>query len=152
MRLASLTRPELIFPDLPGTDGPTVLQSLATRVAEESGLGDAQEVYRRILEREQLASTGIGDGVAIPHCKLAQVQEPILAVGITREAIDFGAIDGQPVHIFLLILSPEDAPAAHLQALSAVSRWVKETGPAALLAGGDRQGIYAILEDAAAPP
>ncbi|MCB1037128.1 MAG: PTS sugar transporter subunit IIA [Acidobacteria bacterium] len=151
MRLLSLTRPELIFLDLPGSDSPTVLQSLATRVAEIEGLGDAQEIYRRILEREQLASTGIGAGVAIPHCKLAQLREPILTIGITREPIDFAAIDGAPVQLFLLILSPEEPPAAHLKALSTVSRWIKEASPApALLAASDVQDILSILEAAAA--
>ena len=146
MELETLTRPDLIFPDLPGTDGPTVLQALARKVSEARDLGDSEEIYRRLLERERLASTGIGAGVAIPHCKLPKVEEPVLALGITREPIDFSAIDGEPVRLFLLILSPEDSPAAHLQALSAVSRWVKEKEPMeALLASPDVQGITTIL-------
>lgn len=153
MDLRRLTRPELIFPDLPGSDAPTVLQSLATRFSEATGLGDAREIYRRISEREKLASTGIGDGVAIPHCKLPPVKDPILAIGITREAIDFAAIDGEPVRLFFLILSPEDAPAAHLKALSEVSRWIKETDLApALLANSSAEEILVLLGDAAKQP
>ncbi len=149
MELATLTRSDLIFLEVPGTDGPTVLQALARNVAQAQGLGDGQEIYRRLLEREQLASTGIGAGVAIPHCKLPKLEKPLLALGITTEPIDFSAVDSQPVRLFLLILSPENAPAMHLQALSAVSRWIKEAEPAeALLASPDIEGISTILATA----
>ena len=76
-------------------------------------------------EREELGSTGIGSGVAIPHCKVERLEEVIVAIGILDEAIEFGASDGLPVRLLFLVLSPESSPAAHLKSLAAISRWVQ---------------------------
>ena len=82
-----LTRPELIFSDLPATDRRGVLRELAERVAATGLVRDAGALFRALLEREQLGSTGIGHGVAIPHCKLKGLEQGILAVGIALSLI-----------------------------------------------------------------
>src|SRR5260370_19045858 len=92
-----LTRPELIFSDLPATDSREVLRELAERVAATGLARDAGALYRALLEREQLGSTGIGRGVAIPHCKLKGLEQGILAVGIARPPDEVCAADGDPV-------------------------------------------------------
>lgn len=156
MDLASLTRPELIYPRLPGTDTPTVLRALADRLAAElptlEGFGtprlhaDADEIYRKLLEREELGSTGIGTGVAIPHCKLEGLDRPVLSVGLLKRGIDFGATDGEAVRVFLVLLSPASAPAQHLQALAAVSKWVKTDGHVAQLRDrSDPDAVHELL-------
>lgn len=148
MRLDSLTEPELIFPDLVATDRDAVLRTLASRVAAHEGIGDVDGLYDRLLEREQLGSTGVGAGVAIPHCKLKGLSEVVMAVGISRKGIDYGAIDTEPVRLFFLVISPTDAPAAHLQVLAAISRWLKKDSHVSrLLALHDRQKIYDLLEE-----
>ena len=125
MRLSSLTRPDLIFVDLPGADGPTVLRAFADRVVERGVVADADTLYRRLLEREKLGTTALGHGVAVPHCKIDDLGEVVVAVGIFRRGIDFEAADGAPVKLLFLVISPNSAPAAHLQSLSAISRWVQ---------------------------
>lgn len=125
MSLASLIGPELIFPDLGGSDRPTVLRNLAERVAEAGRVDDADRLYHKLWEREQLGSTGIGSGVAVPHCKMKGIDRPVMAVGVAPKAIDFGAVDDKPVAVFFLLVSPEDAPAEHLRALSEISRWAR---------------------------
>ncbi|MDY7093116.1 MAG: PTS sugar transporter subunit IIA [Acidobacteriota bacterium] len=125
MHLQNLTRPELIFSELPGTDGPTVLRALAERVAAIAPQLEADNLYHRLLEREALSSTGIGDGVAIPHCKLQRLDNVLMAVGLSSEPVEFGAIDNKPVRLFFLVASPEKQPAEHLKALSSLSRWLK---------------------------
>jgi nitrogen PTS system EIIA component len=125
MRLGSLTRPELIFPELAPSDRSRILRTLADSVAERGMVGNADELYQKLLEREQLGSTGIGSGVAIPHCKLKGLDHGVVAVGLVREGIDFGAVDGRPVRLFFLVVSPVNAPAEHLQVLAAISRWIK---------------------------
>jgi nitrogen PTS system EIIA component len=156
MDLASLTRPELIYPRLSGTDTPTVLRALADRLAAElpnlEGFvvprlhADADEIYRKLLEREELGSTGIGAGVAIPHCKLDGLDRPVLSVGLLKRGIDFGATDGEAVRVFLVLLSPASAPAQHLQALAAVSKWVKTDGHVAKLQGrSDPDAVHELL-------
>lgn len=150
MTLGSLTRPELIFPDLPVADRPEVLRALAERVAALGLVPGGEELFRKLWEREQLGSTGIGLGVAIPHCKLDGLKQGIVAVGLVPEGIDFGAVDGQPVRIFFLVISPGGAPAEHLQILAAISRWVKTGRNASrLLALHDPGPVYDLLRSEA---
>lgn len=125
MSLDELTRVDLIFPEVPGLDSHTVLRALADRIAAKGLVDDPDTLYRGLCEREELGSTGVGSGVAIPHCKMEDLDEVVLAVGITRRAIDFGAVDGKPVRLFFVVVSPADRPASHLQTLAAISRWVK---------------------------
>jgi PTS system nitrogen regulatory IIA component len=143
-----LTRPELIFSDLPATDRRGVLRELAERVAATGLVRDAGALFRALLEREQLGSTGIGHGVAIPHCKLEGLEQGILAVGIARPPVEFGAADGDPVALFFLVLSPDDSPAEHLQTLARISRWVRADSHVETLLGlEDRGAIYDFLKE-----
>ncbi len=148
MRLADLTRPELIFPHLAGADRETVLRRLA-QLAVERGLDqDPKVLFQKLWEREQLASTGIGSGVAIPHCKIKRCDKVLLAVGRLSSGVDFDAIDDQPVKLFFLVVSPEKSPAAHLQCLAGISKWVKGEGHVnRLLALDDPQEIFQLLSE-----
>lgn len=147
MRLDTLTEPELIFPEIDASDREEVLRVLSDRLEERRVIRSADELYARLLEREQLGSTGVGAGVAIPHCKLKDLSQVVLAIGITDRGVDFGAIDTRPVRLFFLVVSPTDAPAVHLQVLAAISRWLKEDSHASrVLELRDRQAIYQLLE------
>jgi nitrogen PTS system EIIA component len=148
VRLGSLTRPELIFPDLPATDRAGVLHALAERVAGRGAVPNAVDLYQKLLEREQLGSTGIGSGIAIPHCKLPRLKTGVAAIGLVPQGVDFGAVDGKPVKVFFLIVSPSESPAEHLQALAAISRWVKGDRHAErLLELHDPEAVYALLQE-----
>lgn len=125
MRLASLTRPELIFPDLPARDRDAVLRELARRIAKAGAVRDPEDLFQKLWEREQLGSTGIGSGIAIPHCKLPGLSQGIVAIGMAPGGVDFGAADGQPVRLLFLVLSPSASPAEHLQVLATISRWIR---------------------------
>lgn len=131
MRLASLTRPELIFPDLPSKDRDTVLRELAGRIAGLGLVRDPEDLFQKLWEREQLGSTGIGAGIAIPHCKLpglSNLSHGVVAIGMVPGGVDFGAADGQPVRLVFLVLSPSASPGEHLQVLATISRWIKNHG------------------------
>ena len=147
MQPASLAEPSLIFPHLPGRDVITVLRSFADRLtAAEPALGDAEGLFQALWEREQLGSTGLGGGVAVPHCKMPDLERVLLAIGHTRDAVDFGAIDGNPVQLFFVVVSPSSEPAAHLQCLAAISKWVQHSdGVEPLLEIGDPQALYDAL-------
>lgn len=152
MDLASLARPELVFPALPGTDRATVIQALAERLAAQGLVASAEELYQKVWEREQLGTTGIGAGVAIPHCKMKGLPRALLAIGVTSRGIDFAAVDAQPVRLLFLVVSPSESPAEHLQVLAAISRWVKaDRHVERLLAvANDRQGIFTLLQEPSA--
>jgi mannitol/fructose-specific phosphotransferase system IIA component (Ntr-type) len=146
--LGALTRPDLIFPDLPATDAQGVLRALAGRVAAQGLVKNGEELFQRLWEREQLGSTGIGQGVAIPHCKLKGLARGVVAVGLVPEGVGFGAVDGQPVKVFFLVVSPAEVPAEHLQILAAISRWIRADRHAArLLALRDPAAVYDLLRD-----
>jgi PTS system nitrogen regulatory IIA component len=152
--LGSLTRPELILSDLTAADSApadTVLRAFADRLAEAGAIGDtkdAGELFRRLREREQLSSTGIGSGIAIPHCKMPGLKQAVLAVGLAPQGVDFGAADGQPVRLFFVVVSPETSPAEHLRVLASISRWVKAGHHAdRILEMRDPQAVYRFLEE-----
>lgn len=120
-----MTEPELIFPNLVGTDRPGILRVLAEGMARNGVISDADSMYRRLVEREELGSTAIGGGVAIPHCKMDNLEDVVVAVGLSRDGVEFESEDGSPVRLFFLVVSPSDKPAAHLRSLAAISKWVK---------------------------
>jgi PTS system nitrogen regulatory IIA component len=117
-----------VFHALPGSTRDEVLEDLSFRLAQE-GRARPGELVARLLERERLGCTGLGGGVAIPHCKLRDLDEVIVAVASTAQPIDFGAADGIPTLIFL-VASPADAAAPHLQALARISRLLRTPGVA----------------------
>ena len=146
MRLASLTRPELIFPDLPARDKASVLREIAGRIAKLGLVRDADDLFHKLWEREQLGSTGIGSGVAIPHCKLPGLSHGIVGVGMVPGGVDFGAADGQPVRLLFLVLSPSASPGEHLQVLATISRWVKSATADRILELREPAAVIQLLE------
>jgi fructose-specific phosphotransferase system IIA component len=136
-----LIRPDLIFPDLHATDRAQVLRALAGRVAERGLAPDADSLFEKLWEREQLGTTAVGGGIAIPHCKADSLKAGVVALGRVEEGVDFGASDGKPVRLFFLVISPSQSPAEHLQILAAISRWIR---------GGDHVQTLLELPDAQA--
>lgn len=120
----------LVFPGLAST---TVEAALAEMAAGLEGAGvvpDAEDLARRLVEREAMGSTGLGGGLAIPHCKVRDLADVVVSIGISRAGIDFHSVDGQPVTVVFLVLSPAESPALHLQALARISRLIRMTGVA----------------------
>lgn len=148
MRLESLTRPELIFPNLHGEDRGKILHAIAEQIATRGVIKDPEELFRLLQEREDLGSTGIGGGVAIPHCKINGLDHVTLAVGLCNPPVDFNAVDKEPVSVIFLVLSPVDSPAEHLQSLAAISRWVKSGDHIQRIRHLEQaDDIYALLKD-----
>lgn len=147
--LEALTSSELIFPDLSGTDAPSILRGLAQRLERRGIIPDANDLFERLWEREQLGSTGIGRGVAIPHCKLNGLERVLVAIGIAGHGVDFGAVDQQPVKLFFLVISPSRAPAEHLQSLASISKWVKADRHVERLLGLETPDeIFSLIQEA----
>lgn len=133
--------PRLVFRAVPGHTREEVLEELSRRVAAQGAVPDAAELATRLLDREKLGCTGLGDGIAIPHCKLAGIDRPAVAVASTERPVDFGASDGKPITLIFLVVSPTNGAAAHLQALARVSRMLRVPGVAQRLrdAGGTEE-------------
>ena len=125
MKLTDLMDEKMILPELAGRTKTEVLQEFADLLAGEGKVRNGREFLEVILAREALGSTGIGDGIAIPHGKLKDLQELVLAFGLSRQGVEFDAMDGKPVHLFFVLVAPEDSPGDHLKALARISRLVK---------------------------
>lgn len=125
MQLSELISPDLIFPNVPGSDRPTALRAMAERLSKMPEIGSCDNLYRRLWEREELGTTAIGREVAVPHCKLEGLGQVTVALGISENGVDFGSEDGLPVRLMFVVVSPEESPAEHLQSLAAISKWVK---------------------------
>jgi PTS system nitrogen regulatory IIA component len=125
MDLTDLIGREDIFVSFKASCKKQVLQDLAGIASEKTGISE-QEIFQTLLEREKLGSTGVGNGIAIPHGKLSKLESIKGVVAFLEQPIDFDAMDDQPVDIVFLLLAPDMAGADHLKALSRVARVLRE--------------------------
>ena len=149
MEIEDLITPESVIARLRATSKKHVLQELAKRAAETTGLPE-RAIFDVLLERERLGTTGVGDGIAIPHGKLAELNRLHGLFARLDTAVDFDAVDDQPVDLIFLLLAPEGAGADHLKALARVSRLLRDKSVCEKLRGADQtDAIYALLTDTA---
>ncbi|PLX95594.1 MAG: PTS fructose transporter subunit IIA [Desulfuromonas sp.] len=126
MKIADLLNPAAIAADLEATDKEAALVELTdVMVSASGGELNRDDVLQVLQERERLGSTGIGEGVAIPHGKLGQIKELMVAFGRKQEGIDFDSMDGKPAHLFFLLVAPEESVGVHLKTLARISKLLK---------------------------
>jgi PTS system nitrogen regulatory IIA component len=121
VKIQDFLQPQAVLADLTGRTAAEVLAELCRPVAQAHGL-DAARLVQVLLEREKLGSTGVGDGVAIPHGKLPGLPALVATFGRSRQGVEFRAADGKPARLFFALFAPENSAGAHLKALSRVSR------------------------------
>jgi PTS system nitrogen regulatory IIA component len=145
MALTDLLSPDAIFPALRVNGKKQALQEMSERAGQVSGL-PAREIFDALLQRERLGSTGVGDGIAIPHGKLAKCTRIFGIFARLERAIDFEALDGLPVDLIFLLIAPESAGADHLKALAGIARVLRDPVMAAQLrATRDASALYSLL-------
>jgi PTS system nitrogen regulatory IIA component len=127
MKIIEMLRPEYIIEALKSDKKRDVLLELSAPFLNNFPKLDAEVTISVLMEREKLGSTGIGDGIAIPHGKLAGLDSLIICFGRSAAGIDFNAMDGNPVHLFFLLLAPENSAGQHLKALAKISRMLKDS-------------------------
>ena len=149
MALTDLLSPDAILSALRVNGKKQALQEMSERAAQVSGLS-AREIFDALLQRERLGSTGVGDGIAIPHGKLANCKHIFGIFARLERPIDFEALDGLPVDLIFLLIAPESAGADHLKALARIARLLRDQDVAKKLrASRDAPAIYSVL---ALPP
>jgi mannitol/fructose-specific phosphotransferase system IIA component (Ntr-type) len=128
MRMSDFVVREAIQPEVTASTKEGVIRELveSLRNAGQFKTTDTEDVVRAVLKREQIASTGIGRGVAIPHAKHTGVERLVGTVGLSGGGVKFESLDGEPVHIFVLLVSPQDRPGDHLRALENISRRLRD--------------------------
>lgn len=148
MRIAEFLREDLVFADLASTDKAGVLGELCAGLAHAFPALPAAKLTETLLEREKLGSTGIGEGVAIPHGKLPGIPGLIAAFARSRKGVDFASIDGKPTSLFFVLFAPENSAGVHLKALARISRLFKQpTFRQGILAADGAAGIFRIISD-----
>jgi PTS system nitrogen regulatory IIA component len=148
MRIAEFLREDLVFPDLAATDKGGVLGELCAGLARAYPTLSPQKLTETLLEREKLGSTGIGEGVAIPHGKLAGLPGLLAAFARKKAGVDFAAIDGKPTYLFFVLFAPDNSAGLHLKALARISRLFKQPQfRQAILAADDAAGIFRLIAE-----
>jgi PTS system nitrogen regulatory IIA component len=126
MRIVDFIREDLILPELRSKQKLDVLSELAKHLSVHHQGVNADDLVKVLVERERLASTAIGEGVAIPHGKLDAVGKLVACVGRARDGVDFDSMDGRPTHLFFVLVAPENSTGVHLKALARISRLFKD--------------------------
>jgi nitrogen PTS system EIIA component len=126
VKLADILRESCVIADIKGVTKREILFEMAETLKKAKLIDDVDSVVDIIMERESLGSTGIGDGVAIPHGKMKKLNTILCVAGRSKDGVNFDAVDRQPVHIFFLVLAPEDSASLHLKVLSRISKVLRD--------------------------
>ncbi|APG26063.1 MAG: PTS sugar transporter subunit IIA [Syntrophotalea acetylenica] len=146
MKIVDLLNPAAIVADLSAVDKDAVLEELAKAVVQVEKSLDHGDVVRVLQERERLGSTGIGDGVAIPHGKLRTIDQLVLSFGRSGKGVEFDSLDGKPAQLFFLLLAPEESVGMHLKTLARISKLLKSSAVRQRLLSADSEAeLYRII-------
>lgn len=126
MKLHHYLRPDLVIPELQTTGVENVLRVVVDRLAESGLVQDHESVLEALLERESSQSTGIGNGVAIPHAVCAELDSPVIAIALSHAGVEFNALDENPVKTFFLLLSPPAQSGTHIKLLARIARLMRQ--------------------------
>lgn len=128
MKFADFISPDAIKADLQADDKEGVIREMVKGLLDVGRISadEYESIIKAILNREELGSTGIGRGVAVPHTKHPSVDKLVGTVAVSNEGVDFDALDGEKVHLFFLLVSPQDRPGDHLRALENISRQLRD--------------------------
>jgi PTS system nitrogen regulatory IIA component len=126
MKISEILNKDSIIAELASTNKNGVIKELAQAISQACD-ASANDIAAVLMEREMLGSTGIGGGIAIPHGKLNSVKSVTIGFGLSREGVEYDSLDNRPVHIFFLLLTPENSTGGHLKVLAQISKLLKNT-------------------------
>ena len=148
MRIDDFLAEETVVPALEGRTKDDVIEELAEVVSRQHPEIDHWRLVGALQDRERLNSTALGEGVAIPHGRLAGAKRVMGAFGRSPQGVDFNSLDGKPTHLFFLLVAPEDSAGAHLKALARISRLLKDDAfRARLMQAEDAASLYRVIRE-----
>jgi PTS system nitrogen regulatory IIA component len=149
MRLTELLEEDGIISDLKAKNKIGVLEELVEALKRLHPSVDKNALVKVLLERERLGSTGIGDGVAIPHGKFHAINHPVISFGRSPKGLDFESVDGEPAYLFFLLVAPENSASVHLKALAKIAKILKNSAFRKMLmeAQGKKDLYQAIIQN-----
>ncbi|MBN2364677.1 MAG: PTS sugar transporter subunit IIA [Calditrichaeota bacterium] len=147
MKLVDVIQPKSIKIPLQSSTKESIIRELIQVLEKQNLFNDPEDVFKAVMERERIMTTGVGREVAIPHCKKQECNQFAIALGIHPGGIDFNSIDNKPVKIFFLLLGPEENPGMHIRLLSRISRLIaKDSLRQGLLNASGPQEAYELLK------
>jgi PTS system nitrogen regulatory IIA component len=126
MKIMDFLNKKAVSVNIKSTDKEGVIRELVGLLSNATEVKNKEDLINSVLAREALGSTGIGQGIGIPHAKSQNVKELVAAFGLSKNGVDFDSLDGEPAHIFFLLLAPEESAGPHLKALARISRMLKD--------------------------
>jgi len=129
LKIHRLLKESLIIPDLQAGERESALEEMIRSLHGHDKRLSAKEIYDKLLQREKLGSTAVGNGYAIPHGKVKGLEEPLILLAVSRTGVSFEAVDGKPAHVFFLVLSSAENPSLNLQLLAAVAHFIRRSRP-----------------------
>jgi PTS system fructose-specific IIA component/PTS system nitrogen regulatory IIA component len=151
MKLCDFVIRDAILPDLQATSKEAAIAAMVSSLRSAGSIqtGDEPSIVSAIMKREELGSTGIGNGVAVPHTKHPSVNRLIATVALTQQGVDFASLDGEAVHILILLISPPDRPGDHLRGLENISRHLRNQNFCRfLLQSQTKEAVWELLKEA----
>lgn len=146
MKITDFLTPDRVIADLTEKEKSAVLKEMAGQLADSESDLDATQILKVLQDREKISTTAIGEGVAIPHGKLPNVQKVSALFARSLQGVDFASLDGEPTYLFFTLIAPQDAAADHLKALARISRLLKDPDlRRRLLAAATNQELYNII-------
>lgn len=146
MKIMDFLNKDAVTVKLKATKKEEVIRELVNLLSRAQPIEDKENLIKTLMDREALGSTGIGQGIGIPHAKSYTVKKLTSALGISRAGVDFDSLDGELTHIFFLLVAPEDAAGPHLKALATISRMLKDKFLRdSLMAAKDEQEVLNII-------
>jgi PTS system nitrogen regulatory IIA component len=127
MKLYNLLMQELVIAELESQDKEGVLKEMVVFLKKKKKIAKEKELFEKLLQREKLGSTAIGEGVAIPHCKMKGIKNPIVMLAVSKKSVDYQSLDGKPTYVFFLVVSSPDNPSLNLQILAAIAHLVRKS-------------------------
>ena len=147
MNLLDILSQKSVIVGLNGDSKEEVIKELVDSLEEGEAITDREKVLSSVLEREKIMSTGIGDGIAIPHGKSEAVKQLSAALGTQKRGIDFEALDGEPAYVFFLLVSPANISGPHIKALARISRLLKnEEFKKQLIAAPSSEELWSVID------
>lgn len=127
LKLQNLLMQDMIITELEYQDRESAIKEMVNFLKRKNRISKKKELYDKLFQREELGSTAIGEGVAIPHCKMKGVKDPIVLLAISKNGVNFHSTDGKPSHVFFLVVSSPDNPSLNLQILAAIAHLVRKS-------------------------
>jgi PTS system nitrogen regulatory IIA component len=149
VKIQTLLSEDMIIPEICSRERDSALEEMVEFLESKKKIRTGKDLFEKLIQREKLGSTAIGDGIAIPHCKSKEAESPLLVLAVSKKGVQFEALDGKPTHILFLVVSSPDDPGQSLHILASIAHLVRKAGslPKRIMAAKNPRKILEIIRE-----